>query len=132
MVAEASGAIVAHAAVVPRPLQVDGRPLRAAYVEAVAAAPDRQGQGHGTAVMRSIGELVVTAYELGALSTGSHAFYERIGWERWSGRTGVRTAGGLVLTPDEDAGLMILRTPATPQLFLTGTLTCEWREGDVW
>jgi aminoglycoside 2'-N-acetyltransferase I len=38
-VAEADGRIVGHASVVPRPLEVDERPIRTGYVEAVATHP---------------------------------------------------------------------------------------------
>jgi aminoglycoside 2'-N-acetyltransferase I len=76
--------------------------------------------------------VISRAFELGALSTGLHAFYMRLGWERWRGPTGVRIETGVDLTPDEDDGIMILRTPSTPELNLAATLTCDWREGDVW
>jgi aminoglycoside 2'-N-acetyltransferase I len=131
-VAEVDGEIVAHAAVVARPLEIDGRPLRTGYVEAVGTAPARQGEGHGSAVMRAIGEAIAGEYELGALGTGAFAFYERLGWRRWAGRSAVRTDHGLVRTPDDDAWLMLLRTPASPPFEVTGLITCDWREGDVW
>jgi aminoglycoside 2'-N-acetyltransferase I len=35
-------------------------------------------------------------------------------------------------TPEEDGGILILRTPMTPPLDLTAALSCEWRPGDVW
>jgi aminoglycoside 2'-N-acetyltransferase I len=126
------GRIVAHASVVERPLEVDGRPFRTGYVEAVATDPRVQGAGHGSAVMRAIDEVIRRDYELGALGTGAQGFYERLGWERWQGPSGVRTAGGMVRTPDDDAWLMILRTPTTPDIDLRALLTCDWREGDVW
>ena len=131
-IAELDGRIVAHGSVVPRSLELDGLPVRAGYVEAVATAPGRQGEGHGSAVMRVIDELIRGDYELGALGTGAHRFYERLGWRRWRGRTGVRTADGVVLTPDDDDGIMVLPTTSTPAIDLRGLLTCEWREGDVW
>jgi aminoglycoside 2'-N-acetyltransferase I len=126
------GLIVAHAAVVTRPLEIDGRPVHAGYVEAVGTLPERQGAGHGSALMRAIDEVIVRDFELGALSTGAHAFFERLGWERWLGRTGVRTAAGVELTPDDDAGIMVLRTPTSPPFDPRGLLSCDWREGDVW
>ena len=39
-----------------------------------------RGQGYGTAVMREVGTVVDAAFELGALGTGEHHFYERLGW----------------------------------------------------
>src|SRR4051794_21639118 len=53
---ETEGAVVAHASVVPRVLDVGTLRLRAGYVEAVAVRPDRQGTGLGTAVMRALDE----------------------------------------------------------------------------
>ena len=79
------GEVVAHAAVVERELHIDGRPLLAGYVEAVATAPALQGRGHGTTVMRDVNALIGERYDLGALGTGSHHFYERLGWQTWRG-----------------------------------------------
>ena len=132
VVAAVRGEIVACAAVVRRVLEVDGRPLRTGYVEAVATRPDVQGTGLGTAVMEVAGEHIRSTYELGALATGAFHFYERLGWERWRGPTAVRTPTGLQRTPDEDGYMMILRTRWTPPLDPAGTLSCEWRPGDVW
>ena len=133
VVAEADGELLAHAAVVPRLLEAGGVPLRTGYVEAVATRPDRQGDGHGTAVMRAIGEHIAATFELGALGTGAFRFYERLGWRRWPGPLGVRRADGTTeRTPDEEGFVMVLRTPATPPLDDTALLTCEERPGDDW
>ena len=72
-----------------------GRPLRTAYVEAVATAPSFQRRGYASAVMRRIAA-EIAGYELGALSKGSHSFYERLGWERWRGPLAIRTDEGLL------------------------------------
>src|ERR671912_273253 len=40
-------------------------------------------------------------FELGALGTGRHAFYERLGWRTWQGPTSVRTRDGEQRTTDE-------------------------------
>jgi aminoglycoside 2'-N-acetyltransferase I len=132
VIAEVDGEIVAHASVVERELHVGGRPLRTGYVEAVATAPDRQGQGYGTAVMTEIGEMVRVGYQLGALGTGAHHFYERLGWHVWPGPTAVRTAEGERRTPGEDGDILVLWTSTTPPLDEMATLSCEWRPGDVW
>ncbi len=131
---EESGRILSHASVVPRILEVGGTPLRTGYVEAVATWPDLERRGHGSVVIREVGDIVRSDYELGALGTGAFAFYERLGWERWRGPSFVRVANGdLVPTPDDDAYLMALRTPATPaDLDLDAPISCEWRIGDVW
>ncbi len=131
--AEADGRIIAHASVVPRWLEVDGRPLRAGYLEAVATLPPLQRQGIGTRLVEAADAHLAASYELGALSTSRHRFYERLGWRRWLGTTWVREAGGnLTRTADEDAGIMVLATRTTPQLTLAEALTCQWRAGDPW
>jgi aminoglycoside 2'-N-acetyltransferase I len=130
--AEADGRIVGHASVVPRILEADGRPIPTGYVEAVAVLPGLQRAGVGTRLMREAAAHIADAYDLGALGTGEQAFYERLGWERWQGRTSERTAAGDVATPDEDAWVMILRVRRTPALTLRERLSCEWRPGDSW
>jgi aminoglycoside 2'-N-acetyltransferase I len=131
-VAEAEARIVAHASVVERRLEADGRPMRTGYVEAVATLPAWRGLGLATRLMVAADEHIRSGFELGALSTDVHALYERLGWERWRGPTFVRTTEGLLRTEGEDGGLMVLRTPRTPPLALTEALSCEWRAGDVW
>jgi aminoglycoside 2'-N-acetyltransferase I len=130
--AELDGVIVAHASVVERSLQLAGVPLRTGYVEAVATLPEVQGNGHGSALMREVNRLIATDYELGALGTGSQAFYERLGWQIWRGPSSVRTDGGEVRTPDEDGYIMALIVPNTPPIDIGAPISCEWRAGDVW
>lgn len=48
--------VVAHGSVVWRELLVDDRPVRTAYVEAVAVAPDRRRRGLAAAVMAALEE----------------------------------------------------------------------------
>jgi len=35
-------------------------------------------------------------------------------------------------TAEEDGSILVLRTPATGELELTASITCDWRSGDVW
>jgi aminoglycoside 2'-N-acetyltransferase I len=126
------GPIVSHASVVERQLHIAGRPFRTGYVEAVATAPDRQGQGFGTTVMRDATTYVDETFELGALGTGEQGFYERLGWRIWAGPSSVRTAEGPRRTPDEDGYIMVLLTPASADVDLGAGISCEWRPGDVW
>jgi len=130
---EDDGRVVAHASVVERRIELDGRPMRTGYVEAVAVEPARQATGLGTLVMRRATDHIRERYELGVLGTGEQHFYERLGWERWAGHSFVRGIDGAITpTADEDPWLMVLRTGPSAALALTGTLTCEWRPGDVW
>ncbi len=129
---ELDGRVAAHASVVKRELHVGGRPLRTGYVEAVATAESRQGTGLGTLVMRDVGAYIRDTFELGALGTGSHHFYERLGWQTWRGPSSVRVAPGARRTPDDDGYIMVLATPSSPGLDLSASISCEWRPGDVW
>lgn len=127
-----SGLLVCHASLVERTLVCSGIMLRVGFVEAVATAAECRRQGHGTAVMARIGELIRERFPLGALSTATHAFYATLGWERWRGPTFVEAPGGRRRTPDDDGDIMILRTARSPQLDLDGEIVCDWRAGDVW
>lgn len=130
---ETHGTIVSHAAVVERVLHVSGVPLRTAYVEAVATDPRRQGQGLGTQVMRAVSAFIDAGeWQLAALGTSSHGFYERLGWRIWRGQSSVRTADGVMPTPDEDGYIMVRPTPRSPALDWDAPISCEWRAGDVW
>ena len=131
-VLESGAAILAHASVVERQLEIGGRPFRTGYVEAVATAPGHEGLGHGSRVMEAIGEQIRSTFELGALGTGRHAFYQRLGWETWGGPMFVREPAGLERTRDDEGYLLVLRTPASPSFDLTEPISCEWRPGDVW
>jgi RimJ/RimL family protein N-acetyltransferase/predicted N-acetyltransferase YhbS len=131
-VLDVDGQIVAHASVVERELRVHGRPLRTGYVEAVATLPERQGEGLGSRVMREVNSFIAAGYELGALGTGAIGFYERLGWRVWRGPLYVLRDGRSERTPDDEGGVLVLSTPTSPPLDLDGTLSCEWRPGDVW
>jgi aminoglycoside 2'-N-acetyltransferase I len=131
-VIEVVGEVVAHASVVERELQVDGRALKTGYVEAVATAPQRQGAGLGSLVMSEVNSYIRQAFELGALGTGRQRFYERQGWRTWTGPSAVRTTEGTRPTPEDDGYIMVLATRTSPPLDLSATITCEWRPGDVW
>ena len=125
--------IVGHASVVKRDIQVNGRPVRTGYVEAVATDPAHQRRGHGSAVMRQVDGHIAAEFELGMLGTGSQPFYERLGWRIWRGPSSVRAVDGEQPTPDEDGYIMYMRTPTTPaELDETAPISCEWRAGDVW
>ena len=124
--------LISHGSLVERMLVCAGEPLRVGYVEAVATRESYRRHGHGASVMRRIGELIVEHYSLGALSTGTHAFYATLGWKRWRGPTFVDGTDGRKRTPADDGDIMILRTPRSPRLDLDGAIVCDWRPGDVW
>jgi len=134
VIAEEEGVSVAHAALVDRKLYVADDTLRAGYVEAVAVLPDRQGRGLGSLVMTEIDRLLDDGYQVGALSTGRHGFYERLGWVRWRGPSWIRHRDGRrQRSADEDDGIMVRSTPATPQLLnVERPIAVDWRPGEVW
>lgn len=132
LLVEVEGEIVGHASVVERELRVAGRPIRTGYVEAVATAPAHQRTGLGSRLMEAVNAMVREDFELGALGTGVHAFYERMGWRTWRGPSSVRTPDGEVPTPDEDGHIMVLATPSTPPLDDTAPISCEARVGEPW
>lgn len=128
------GRIVGHAAIVDRALYPGDLVLPAAYVEAVAVLPDQQRTGIGTQLMHEINRLVDASYQLGALGTGSHEFYRRLGWETWRGPTWIRHHdGSRERSAGEDGDIMVRRTPRTPEtLNLDAAIAVDWRPGEVW
>lgn len=127
-----SGALVTHALIVDRQLQIAGNtPLHAAYIELVATDPPHQGKGYASTLLRALVSQL-TNHEIAGLSPSAASFYARLGWERWRGPLLVRTESGLESSP-EDEEVMILRLPRTPaDLDLDAPLSVEWRPGEVW
>jgi aminoglycoside 2'-N-acetyltransferase I len=131
-VLDLDGRIVSHASVVQRTIEIGGRPLRTGYVEAVATAPNLQGKGHGSIVMEAASDHIRQTFELGALGTGRHAFYQRLGWQTWLGPAFVRAPEGERRTPDDEGYILVLRAPISPAFELNEPISCDWRPGDVW
>jgi aminoglycoside 2'-N-acetyltransferase I len=127
----ADGELVSHGMFVPRTLYAGQHlTLRSAYVELIATSPAAQRRGYASAVLRRLAQ-EMTNVDIGALSPSAEAFYERLGWETWSGSLVVRTATGTDNTPDET--VMILRLPQTPAtLDVRAPLAIDWRPGEVW
>lgn len=125
-------AMVGHAALVQRRLVHDGRVLRTGYVEGVAVRADARRRGHGAAVMAALEQLARRAYDVAALASTEKAlaFYRSRGWQPWQGPLWALTPHGTVRTEDVDDCLHVL--PLGAALDPRGSLTCDWREGDVW
>lgn len=124
--------LIGHASLVQRRLLHGGRALRTGYVEGVGVRADRRGRGHGAAMMRELERVVRGAYDLGALGASDEAvgFYTVRGWRPWRGPTSAFTPTGITRTEEEDGCVYVL--PLAVPLDLSGELTCDWREGDVW
>jgi aminoglycoside 2'-N-acetyltransferase I len=132
VVAIADRVVIGHAAVVSRVLDVRGQSWRTGYVEGVATHPGWQRQGIGSAVMTEAAQSIREHHHLGALSTGTPAFYAQIGWEAWRGPTHVRDGDEVRRTPEEDDAVMVLRFGPSADLDLTAPITCDTRPGDDW
>lgn len=124
--------LVAHGAVVQRRLLHRGQALRTGYIEGVGVRADRRRRGHAAAVMDALERVVGEAYELGSLGATDEAadLYAARGWKRWQGPTLALTPTGIRRTEGGDGSIYVL--PGAVPLDLSGELTCDWREGDVW
>jgi aminoglycoside 2'-N-acetyltransferase I len=124
--------LIGHGSVVQRRLLHGRRALRTGYVEGVAVHADFRGRGHGSALMGALEHVVRAAYDLGALGATDEAadFYAARGWEQWQGPTSALTPTGIQRTEEDDGGVYVF--PVAVTLDLTGELTCDWRDGDVW
>jgi aminoglycoside 2'-N-acetyltransferase I len=125
------GKLVSQVLWITRWLQLENGPLlRTAYIEGLATDMDYRNQGYASEVMRrAIQE--AQDFDIAALSTGSHSFYTRLGWQLWQGPLFVRTDKGLVPTPEEH-GVMVLPLPLTPPIDVSAPLSVEWREIEPW
>jgi aminoglycoside 2'-N-acetyltransferase I len=125
--------IVAHAVRTTRWAQPEGHPpLKTAYIDAVTTSVAVQGLGFGSALMRSMAEVIRGEdYLLSALETDKPGFYTRLGWEVWRGPLAGRRDGGLVATPEARGQVLILRLPQTPAIDLDSLLTIE-DQGRFW
>jgi aminoglycoside 2'-N-acetyltransferase I len=126
------GELVGHASVVQRRLVHGGRALRAGYVEGVGVSPSRRRRGHAAAMMAALERVIRNAYDVGALGATDEAvpLYTARGWLQWTGPTSALTPTGIVRTEQDDGAVYVL--PAGVSLDLSGELTCDWRDGDVW
>ena len=130
--------LVSHAAWISRWLQIglaptDGPLLCTAYIEAVATALEYRNRGLASEILRLGIEAIArdTHYDIAALSPSDAYFYERLGWESWSGPLYARNHENVVAMPDDEEA-MIYRLPATPDLDLALPISIEWREGEIW
>lgn len=83
-------------------------------------------------MMTALERVVRGAYDLGALGATDEAadFYAARGWQLWQGPTSALTPTGIERTEEED-GCIYVFALAVP-LDLSGELTCDWRNGDLW
>ena len=123
--------IVGHAALIARTVTIAGTPYTVGYVEGVAVAPARQGQGIGAQIMRQITDMAQRDFVVAMLSTGEIDFYAKFGWQRFVGESFVDDHGTISRTAAEDEGLMLI-TPLSHLNQPGVAWVCDWRTGDVW
>jgi predicted N-acetyltransferase YhbS len=88
-------AIVGHAGILPRPIRWRGQEFEAGLIGGVCARENLRGQGIGTLAMEDVARrMEELGLDFGVLWTGSHGFYERLGW---------RTAGGVTMMGVQEA-----------------------------
>ena len=126
------GALIGHAAVVQRRLLYRDSALRCGYVEGVAVREDWRGQGLAGALMDAVEQVLRGAYQLGALSASEAGrnLYSARGWLPWRGPTSVLAPTGVQRTPDDDGSVFVF--PVSVEIDTGETITCDWRNGDVW
>src|SRR4051794_34646090 len=126
------GALIAHAAVVQRRMLYRGTALRCGYVEGVAVREDWRGQGLAHALMDAVQQVIRGAYPIGALSASEagRAMYAARGGLPGRGAPSVLTPDGVRRTPDDDGAVFVL--PVVLDLDTSESITCDWRDGDVW
>ena len=123
--------IVSHGAVVPREILINDQRFLVGYLEAIAVASKVQGQGIGSQLLSTISEFCASRYQISMLSTDEFNFYSNFGWKQFKGKSGVFIDDQVILTPDEDEGLMYLIGKAGfSQEILTAY--CDPRAGDHW
>lgn len=124
--------LIGHASLVQRRLLHGGRALRAGYVEGVGVRAHRRRRGHGSAMMEALEMVARRAYDVAALGATDEAalFYASRGWRLWSGPSSAVTPTGIQRTEEDDGCIYVL--PLSAPLDLSGELTCDWRDGDVW
>jgi aminoglycoside 2'-N-acetyltransferase I len=52
------------------------------------------------------------------------------GWQLWQGPSWALTPSGIRRTEDDDGAVHVL--PLEVELDVRESLTCDWRDGDVW
>ena len=123
--------IIAHGAVVPRPMTINGTNLTVGYVEAIAVLPSQWRHGFGTQLMKVVTQFCHDNYEISMLSTDENQFYERVGWTQFQGESFVKKSDMEVRTAEEDESLMFLPGKKS-EITQIQRAMCDARSGDSW
>ena len=123
--------LVAHGAVVERPMRINNVEMKVGYVEGIAVAPEHWRKGFGSLLMTEITSFCKSKLIISMLSTDEHLFYSKHGWERFDGESYVLVDEIEVRSEDEDAGLMYL-LGLSEDTHAPRKAVCNSRDGDAW
>ena len=123
--------IIAHGAIVPRSMAINGERVTVGYVEAIAVLPMHWHKGYGTLLMEQITQFCLLNYELSMLSTDEQTFYLQLGWHQFLGESFVNNANIEERSEEEDAGLMFLNSKEFEGREIQ-RVVCDSRVGDSW
>ncbi|MFI6289237.1 GNAT family N-acetyltransferase [Streptomyces sp. NPDC051018] len=131
LVRDSDGVLVGHGSVVMRRVRHRGRSYRVGYVEGVAVHSEHRRRGLGGRLMEALEQVVERAYVFGALSASPEGagLYVSRGWRLWPGRLEALGPDGVVPFPDEEDTTYVWG--AVPGSDEPGTLSFDWRDGDV-
>jgi aminoglycoside 2'-N-acetyltransferase I len=82
--------------------------------------------------MAALERVIRAAYDFGApgATDSAAACYAVRGWVPWQGRLSALTPSGIERTAGDDGCIFVL--PHAVPLDLSGELTCDWRDGELW
>ncbi|MFP4250248.1 MAG: GNAT family N-acetyltransferase [Armatimonadota bacterium] len=87
--------LVGHAGILPRSIRWRDQTFEAGLIGGVCARKELRGEGIGTLAMEDAADrMTELGLDFGVLWTGSHGFYERLGW---------RIAGGITIMGIQEA-----------------------------
>jgi aminoglycoside 2'-N-acetyltransferase I len=126
------GKIVTYVLWITRWLQIRNGPLlKTAYIEGMATDLQYRHRGFASQLMQRAIESVQD-FDIAALATGSHGFYERLGWRTWEGPLYARKEKELIVMPEEKGCVMVYALSKTPPLDIAAPLSVEWRAVEPW
>lgn len=122
--------LIAHAAVVPRLMHINGEEHEVGYIEGMCVVPAFQKHGYGRLLLQAVSTYCLSHYKISMLSTDEKPFYRQCGWIDFQGKSYVRHGKTLSRSADEDCGLMLLS--ACINDVIAADIACEYRMGDAW
>lgn len=130
IIAYENNEIVGHGALIQRQLVVNGKPLKAGYVESMAVRSDKQRQGIGKLLMLEINQLIKMTYQIGALSQSEEGegLYLNSGWIKMKPPFYEFTINGI----EKSDEISVMIYDLTNMLNVVSKLIIDCRIGDSW